>query len=323
MLRLRILLIGVFCWIALLVAIGRTDQLPLIGELQPAFYVYLIAAASMGFLILYPEYASKPMQVTFVPLMVIYGACKAVESTGRVIDPPFYYLLTAEVIILVVTTYLARWTSLATSNTEQSIRTALLQLNATNDVLSAYEGEKVISEEILRARRYERPLTLIHVNIPRLHQKRFTRWSQRNLLEYEYVKLRVVQIIRNLIYDSDVIAWHKNSLVVCLPETTREEAAVLALPLQEMLTACVQEPAKVGMAHFPDDALVYDDLLEIAAKAEPPPLPPSDVPPTNDSMVDEQVADKQTADETVADYDITSFAVPESTAALISEHKSA
>ena len=124
MLRLRILLIGVFCWIALLVAIGRSDQLPLVGELQPAFYVYLIAAASMGFMVLYPEYASKPMQVTFVPLMVIYGACKAVESTGQIIDPPFYYLLGAELIVLFVTTYLARWTSLATSNTEESILVA-------------------------------------------------------------------------------------------------------------------------------------------------------------------------------------------------------
>ena len=318
MLRLRILLIGVFCWIALLVAIGRSDQLPLVGELQPAFYVYLIAAASMGFMVLYPEYASKPMQVTFVPLMVIYGACKAVESTGQIIDPPFYYLLGAELIVLFVTTYLARWTSLATSNTEESIRSALLQLNATNNVLSEYEGEKVISEEILRARRYERALTLIHVDIPRLHKKRFTRWSQRNLLEYEYVNLRVVQIIRNLIYDSDVIAWHRNSLVVCLPETTREEAAVLALPLEAMLTACVQEPAKVGMAHFPDDALVYDDLLEIAAKAGPPNPPATGAPPIGAPPTDEQAADEQ-----VADYDITSFAVPESVAAPLPEHKSA
>lgn len=303
MLRLRILLIGVFCWIALMVAIGRSDQLPLIGELQPAFYVYLIAAASMGFMILYPEYASKPMQVTFVPLMVIYGACKAVESTGQIIDPPFYYLLAAELMILFATTYLARWISLATSDTEQSIRSALLQLNTTNNVLSEYEGEKVISEEILRARRYERPLTLVHVDIPRLHKKRFTRWSQRNLLEYEYVNLRVVQIIRNLIYDSDVIAWHKNSLVVCLPETTREEAAVLALPLEAMLTACVHETAKVGMAHFPDDALVYNDLLEIAATAAP--LAPE---PTDQQSVG---------------YEIPSFVAPESVAALVPEHKSA
>jgi hypothetical protein len=257
----------------------------------------------MGFMILYPEYASKPMQVTFVPLMVIYGACKAVESTGQIIDPPFYYLLATELMILFVTVYLARWTSLATTNTEQSIRTALLQLNATNNVLSEYEGEKVISEEILRARRYERPLTLVHVDIPRLHKKRFTRWSQRNLLEYEYVNLRVVQIIRNLIYDSDIIAWHKNSLVVCLPETTREEAAVLALPLEAMLTACVHEPAKVGMAHFPDDALVYNDLLEIAANAAPLSPEPSD--------------------EQAAGYEIPSFVVPEPVAALVPEHKSA
>lgn len=302
MLRLRILLIGVFCWIAVMVAIGRSDQLPLLGDLRPAFYVYLIAAASMGFMVVYPEYASKPMQVTFVPLMVIYGACKAVESTGQVIDPPFYYLLAIELMILFATTYLARWTSLVTSNTEHSIRTALLQLNATNNVLSEYEGEKVIAEEILRARRYERPLTLIHVDIPRLHKKLFTRWNQRNLLEYEYVNLRVVQIIRNLIYDSDIIAWHKDSLVVCLPETSREEAAVLALPLEAMLTACVHEPAKVGMAHFPDDALVYNDLLEIAAKA---------APLSSDS------------DGQNIGYEIPSFVVPESVAALVPEHKSA
>ena len=284
-----------------MVAIGRSDQLPLIGDLRPAFYVYLIAAASTGFMILYPEYASKPMQVTFVPLMVIYGICKAVESTGQIIDPPFYYLLAAELMILLITTYLARWTSLVTSNTEESIRTALLQLNTTNNVLSEYEGEKVISEEILRARRYERPLTLIHVTVPRLRKKYFTRWSQHNLLEYEYVNLRVVQIIRNLIYDSDIIAWHKNSLVVCLPETTREEAAVLALPLEAMLTACLQEPAKVGMAHFPDDALVYNDLLEIATKATP--LSPD---PSVQNV----------------GFEIPSF-VPESVAALVPEHKSA
>lgn len=302
MLRLRILLIGVFCWIALIVAFGRSDLLSLLSDLQPAFYVYLIAAASMGFMILYPEYASKPMQVTFVPLMVIYGACKAVDSTGQVIDPPFYYLLGIELMILVVTIYLARWTSLAASNTEHAIRTALLQLNATNNVLSEYEGEKVIAEEILRARRYERSLTLIHVNIPRLHKKLFTRWSQRNLLEYEYVNLRVVQIIRNLIYDSDIIAWHKESLVVCLPETSREEAAVLALPLEAMLTACVQEPAKVGMAHFPEDALVYNDLLEIAANAAP------------------LSADNNRQN---AGYEIPSFAVPEPADSLVPEHKSA
>src|SRR5690606_3057741 len=132
------LLIGVFCWIALMVAVGRSDQLPFLGDLRPAFYVYLIATASMGLMIVYPEYASKPMQVTLVPLMVIYGICKAVESTGQIIDPPFYYLLGAALVILFATVYLARWTSLVTSNTEQSLRTALLQLNTTNNVLSEH-----------------------------------------------------------------------------------------------------------------------------------------------------------------------------------------
>lgn len=302
MLRLRMLLIGVFCWVALMVAIGRSEQLPLLGDLRPAFYVYLIAAASTGFMILYPESASKPMQVTFVPLLVIYGAFKAIESTGQILDASFYYLLAAELLILLATTYLARWTSLVTSNTEQSIRMALLQQNTTNNVLSEYEGEKVISEEILRARRYERPVILIHISIPRLHQKRFTRWNQRSLLEYEYVNLRVVQIIRNLIYDSDIIAWHNHSLVVCLPEASPEEAAVLLIPLQAMLSACVHEQATVGMAHFPDDALVYKELLEIAANAERISPDPKEQAPI---------------------YGIPPFMVPEEMAALIPEHKSA
>lgn len=266
MVRIRLLLFGMFCWIGVMLALGRIGQLPVLGSITPAFYVYVIATATMGILLAYPEYARRSFQGTLFGVLAIYGLIKLVENTGQVIDNALISQAAIELLMLTVTLYVARQVSTTVATTEKSIRDSLLPWYGFT-VLNEDEGEKAIAEEILRARRYERPLALLHISIPRLHKKPFTRWSHRKLLEYDYANLRIIQIIRNVIYDSDIITWHGSDLVVCLPETSPEEASVVAFPLNALLKSSLRDGAKVSVAHFPGDALVYKDLLDAAAAA--------------------------------------------------------
>jgi hypothetical protein len=256
-----------------MLVMGRSEQLPLLGSISPTFFVYVLAAVTMAVMIAYPEYAQKPIHGPLFAMLGVYGLIKTAQNTGQVIDTSLIVLTIVEMAVLTVTLFAARKLSVTLAHTESSIRDSLLPWSSFT-VLDEEDGAKAITEEILRARRYERPLTLIHIAVPRLRKKRFTRWSHRKLLEHEYANLRIIQIIRNVVYDSDIIARHNDDLVVCLPETSPEEAGVLAFPLEALLKTALRDGAKVSMAHFPGDALVYKDLLR-AALAAPPVLAPS------------------------------------------------
>jgi hypothetical protein len=299
MVRIRILLFGLFCWIGVMLAIGRVDLTPVLGDVTPALYVYLIAAATMGILIAYPEYAKRSLAGMLFAVLGLYGVFALIENLGLVINGSFISQTAIDVALLSVTVYIARNVSSTVASTEQTIRSALLPWYGFT-VLNEEDGEKAITEEILRARRYERPLTLVHISIPQLRRKLFTRWSHKKLLEYEYANLRIIQLIRNVIYDSDIITWHGSDLVVCLPETSPEEATVVAFPLEALLRTSLRDGAKVSMAHFPGDALVYKDLLA-AAKAGPTVKEPAPEPKAALLLEGTNLAafehDEQTADE--------------------------
>ena len=69
-----------------------------------------------------------------------------------------------------------------------------------------------------------------------------------------------------MLRDTDLLACdlgHRRYVVV-LPETNREQAEQAAVRLQTRLAATIPLPLTAGIAQFPDDGLIVEELVKNA-----------------------------------------------------------
>jgi hypothetical protein len=138
------------------------------------------------------------------------------------------------------------------------------------------EGQGQIYREIRRARRHQRPVTLLAISVTEdvadvsterfnrdVPLRRFIAEIQKELVE-KYTQTRVAELLIENFEDSAVITQRDDHFVTLLPETNQEEAVEIVNQLQETLTEKMGLHLKVGISTFPDEAVTFENLLERA-----------------------------------------------------------
>jgi lipopolysaccharide/colanic/teichoic acid biosynthesis glycosyltransferase len=116
--------------------------------------------------------------------------------------------------------------------------------------------DALAGHELGRARRYERPLTLLSVSVGG------RRASGRDEL---------VQLLAQSLRGSDLLGSAADGRVhVVLPETSGEAADVLVPRFSAALPPALAERVRVGVASFPDDEVTWVGLKDCAATREQP-----------------------------------------------------
>ena len=124
----------------------------------------------------------------------------------------------------------------------------------------AVHDERVLdalaAHELGRARRYERPLTLVSMSV------RGRRAGGREEL---------VRMLAGSLRGSDLLGSAADGRVhVVLPETSGESAQVLLPRFSSALPAALAERVRVGVASFPEDEVTWVGLKDCAAAREEP-----------------------------------------------------
>ena len=265
MYRFRILLILTAAWLTLIFNLERPEIFG-IGTINLASMVYGIAAGIMVIMVMMPELGKRPIYNTFLPILAVYGIGKITLDNRALTDSMIVYISITEISILLITLWIARVVSLAVSDFENTVESAVVGDN-TSRVLSASEGKNVIDRELLRARRYDRPMALLHLQIKALDKiagapSRYL--DTKKAFEHRYLQARITQLIDTLLHDSDIMSWNNGCLVICMPESTAKEAVKMA----KHVHAILKIEMTLGIACFPDEALIYSDLIT-AAKNNP------------------------------------------------------
>jgi diguanylate cyclase (GGDEF)-like protein len=118
--------------------------------------------------------------------------------------------------------------------------------------------ERLAVHEMTRARRYDRPLTLLLIGVDGWG----TLLAERGRRGAFDLLSTLATRVRRLLRDVDAIGLRGDGrLAVLLPETPLDGALVVAVRIQQAALEEVGLKARIGAAVFPDDAVTVEALL--------------------------------------------------------------
>lgn len=118
--------------------------------------------------------------------------------------------------------------------------------------------DRLAIHEMTRARRYERPLTLLLIGVEGWSTLAAERGRRTSFELLSALATRSRRVLR----DVDAIGLHGDGrLAVLLPETPLEGAQVVAMRIQQAALEDVGLKTRIGAAVFPDDAVTVETLM--------------------------------------------------------------
>jgi len=262
MYQLRILIVAAALWLIFLFGLARPD---LVGmDLSPALYVLVLAAVLIIFFL--PDIGAWHWAAVTVPGLLIYIGLGALGALGHSVlawpETPI------EIIVLLITQFLASTTSLVVAKLEQIMESVVIDASSSR-ILPAADGEEATNGELFRARRFSRPVAFLLLrltDIPQLRSAPTDRFDLHSALQRSYLRARIGQLVESMVYRTDPLAWQGDNLVLCLPETNRGEAEQLAGQIHALVSMSLNIRLPIGVASFPDDGLIYADLVAAAGR---------------------------------------------------------
>jgi GGDEF domain-containing protein len=76
----------------------------------------------------------------------------------------------------------------------------------------------------------------------------------------------VARILNDNMHDFDTIALRDNNFILVLPEISGEEADQIAQKLADVVKEKLRVKLQVGTANFPQEAMTFESLVELALK---------------------------------------------------------
>jgi hypothetical protein len=232
--------------------------------------VFVVATFVAGAILLMPDLARIRLEFTFGATLLLYVFLRLtfVPFRGAAATDPrrAVYLVGAEVLVLFISLILVRAVSLAVTSFEKAVENIVLRPSRLR-ILPQAEGEQAINSELFRARRFDRPVAFILIELSVLEKLLLKkRMTLESVFQKHYVQTRVAQIVEATLYQTDGVTWCGENLFLCLPETTREEALKTARELDQLIRIRLDMKLPMGVVAFPEDGLIYSDLAEAAVR---------------------------------------------------------
>lgn len=269
MYRFRLLIIATVAWLFLALNIERPDDLPFLGHIDISFFVYILGALIMISHLVLVRMNRMSLRAVLVLFAAIYIVGKSLTFDSDVDAANYTYIMVLEIIGLGMTLLVSRKLAQSIFSFGDAIRESVLNPNNTL-IQHTYHGEIAIRQKIAQARRFNRKLALLYVKIDHSWSKNeYSRiFNQREEIKYMYLQLRIAELVTFLLWETDGRAWNQGNLILCLQGPTQERASMIAEQITQVLKNVMDIQATVSVAYFPDDGLVYDDLLELLKGSE-------------------------------------------------------
>lgn len=257
--HLRFKLAAILAWFFFIYNIEK-----LFGVVNIATYVYVLIFIYSIMLALIRPLQRLALHWLLLASLLPYFILKA--QSGVAISGIGLPLLVTEICAILITVVLIR----NMSNGLEEIREAITKLtlgNLTKGSEAFDSGQSRVYREIRRARRYQRPASLLAISTTPYSKEisldRFIKDAQHQIID-EYIAARVSNLLANEIGDPGVILRRDKHFITLLPETDQEKAIEMANKLRTAAQENLGLEFKVGMATFPDEAVTFESLLQNA-----------------------------------------------------------
>ncbi len=249
-----------FC-ILVLGQLDRSDT-PVINF---AAYFYLTAIFIVPVMIFVPSLHKISVAVPMVFWGAIYFALM------RLIDRSHTGSLNVEVIVLEIIlleagVWLSYQLAVAIEGSE-SLMDILAQGTFPHRAIEMDAASEKIKNEFARSRRFHRPLSLVVVHVfPKDEEaiREMLKSLQRDVLT-RLSNSRIGQAVGEAIRQTDILIRDEvGRYVVLCPETDAENVVFLSARIIQIVESRTGLQVNCGVASFPDEALTFDDLLDMA-----------------------------------------------------------
>lgn len=258
-----------FFWIAFYLAVililGETDYTgrPIINF---ASYFYLAVMVAIPATLFFPAISKVPV---YVPLLVWAGiymvVLQTVDRTNSTTSIEFSIII-LEFVLLGVGVWIAHQLAVQIKNAESLMDALALGAfpNRVQDIEA--EGQR-IKVELTRSRRYQRPLSLLVLEVESRNGKdapQLMKSVQQDLMRC-FTFARVGQIIDDLIRQTDLsLKDGRGRHIILCSETNFSNVELLAKRISRTIEEKMDCQTAWGVASFPEEALTFDDLLQKA-----------------------------------------------------------
>lgn len=261
MARLRIFIVFSILWMTFLFNLERPDIL----NLNLSSAVYVVSAVALIGIMLLPDLSQMRLGILLVPVFAFYAIARILPIMGNAEAGAVTVVI--EILVILVTVFTARILSANVTNFEEVLENLVIGSNKTR-VQPMAEGEQVINGELFRARRFSRSVGFVLLKLSDVEQMQLNAIKSldyQGLLQRRFMRTRAVQITESLVYATDPLTWYNDELVICLPETSREEVNKFAGELHSLISMMMNLSVPIGVASFPEDGLVLSDLIATAS----------------------------------------------------------
>lgn len=258
-----------FLWSALYLAmIFVLGQLDLIGRplINFASYFYFLAMIGVPVTLFFPSVTrvstSLPMAVwagIYVILTLLINRARSTTADGLSV-------IILELGLLEAGVWFAHQLAKQITHAE-SVMDELASDAFPHRAQEFDEGGQRVKIELNRSRRYQRPLSLLLIEVDPEHQRsnsEVLKSIQTDIVN-RFTSARVGQIIDERIRQTDLVLRDKRwRFVILCPETDLSAGLVLARRIIEAVHEKTGLDILWGVAAFPEEALTFDDLLRKA-----------------------------------------------------------
>jgi GGDEF domain-containing protein len=195
--------------------------------------------------------------VYFVMLQVLDRTVSAPKST--------FAIILLEFVLLLLGVWLAYQLADGISHAE-SVLDAMAISAFPNRVRDIHEASRLIKLEIARSRRYYRPLCIVLLSAEMSFDttEKILFNIQHDLMN-RFSLARMGQIIDEHIRQTDMVFRdQRNRFILICPETNYESSMLLAHRIRDTVNEKTGLNLLYGTAAFPDDAINFDDLIDVA-----------------------------------------------------------
>jgi hypothetical protein len=132
-----------------------------------------------------------------------------------------------------------------------------------------HEGHNLVSVEMIKSRRTQRPLSLVMIQANassvNMLMHRLIQDVQHMMMQ-RYLMTTIARVLSRYVRRTDILieGTQDGRLVVLAPETNPEGAVILGERLTQMAEERLGISASYSVAAFPDQALTYEGLMNIA-----------------------------------------------------------
>ena len=257
---LRFWILVLLAWLIVLIAIEHPAV-----SIALRLNAYIFVAITVIMTLIMPKLKQPHYAFLLGGLTISFVAVEVFQSRefGQVGS---FYLITTYTCAVILTGLIARRVSGRIADLEGAI--SQLTFNHIGEPPTSFkDAQGVMYQELQRARRFERPLSVVMLRLDRDSMQaalpRIVRDVQRSLMK-EFVLAKVARSLDNNLERFNMIALRDDCFVAILPETNSGDAEKTALRLQEAVEKDLNIQLHSGTASVPGDAITFEALIEQA-----------------------------------------------------------